>query len=138
MEQETWARHPHWDIRDDYTQKDICERFEAKLKDQIKKHLANPPEDVWVMERGHAREATRPGARYIYHPSYFQKPQGPEGERYLEGMIWWLMQVAEGNYMTILPELQEVLGKPTLSLRKLPDHAPYPPLLPQLHENYPL
>ena len=137
-EQETRARHPHWDIRDDYAQKDVRERFEAKLKDQIKKCLANPPEDVWVMERGHAREAARPGARYIYHPSYFRKPQGPEGERYLEGMIRWLTQVAEGNYMTILLELQEVLGKPTLSLRKLPDRAPYPPLLPLLHENYPL
>ena len=90
------------------------------------------------MERGHTCEAARPGAQYIYHPSYFRKPQGPEGECYLKGMIQWLTQVAEGNYMTILLELQEVLGKLTLSLRKLPDCVPYPPLLPLLHENYPL
>jgi hypothetical protein len=137
-EREAQVKHPLWDLKSDYAQKDIREKFEAKLKEQIKRRLANPPEDVWVMEKGHAAEATRPGPRHVYHPSYFRKPQGPEGERYLEGMIRWLTQVTDGNYMTVLLELQEVLGKPTLSLEKLPERTPYPPLLPILHENYSL
>ena len=60
-EREVQVKHPLWDLKSDYAQKDICEKFEAKLKEQIKRHLANPPEDVWVMERGHAAEAMRPG-----------------------------------------------------------------------------
>ena len=92
-------RHPHWDIRDDYAQKDIWERFKMKLKDQIKQHLANPPKSIWVMERGHTHEARRLGPQYVNHPSYFRKPQGPEGKCYIKGTIWWLTQVAKGNYM---------------------------------------
>ncbi|KAF9517550.1 hypothetical protein BS47DRAFT_1359580 [Hydnum rufescens UP504] len=77
------------------------------------------------------------GPYYVHHPSYFRRPQGPQGENYLEGLIRWLTQVQEGNYLPVLMELQAILGEATLPLTKIVPQGPVTPPPAFLHQNYP-
>jgi hypothetical protein len=70
-EKEIKGKHPHWDLHDTYAQKLICEPFEKRLKELGHQRLMNPPEEIWVMEKGHPQETKMTGPYYRHHQSYF-------------------------------------------------------------------
>lgn len=136
-EEEIRRKYPYVERRGQQETRFIRESFESKVREQLDKRLATGPENIWVMIKDHPGGAAAPGLRFRHHEAYYRRPKGPEHEYYLEGLIRWLTGVQEGNYMSILLELQEVLGKNTLSLNKLARGEGSPPLLPLLYENYP-
>src|ERR1700720_3244248 len=90
------------------------------------------------MQKGHPHEMRCMGPYYRHHPAYFCKARGPPGEVYLEGLLCWLSQVHEGNYLPVLKKLQECLREATLPLTKWANHEYLPPPPTFLHQNYPM
>jgi hypothetical protein len=134
-EAEVRRRNPYLDRRSQQGTQLVREAFEEKVQEQLDNRVATGPEDVWIPVHDQPASALLPGPLYRYHEAYYRKPQGPPDELYLEGIIRWITSVQEGNYMTNLLEIQEVLGKNTLPLTRRDE---FPPMLPLLHENYPL
>jgi hypothetical protein len=64
VEKEVKFRHPHWDLHDTYMQKLIRESFEKWQADMGCNHLMNPPEEIWVLEKGNTQEMKMMGPYY--------------------------------------------------------------------------
>jgi hypothetical protein len=111
---------------------------EERLNQLVHARLALPVRNVWHLERGHPKDTKETGPFYRWHKSYLRKFQGFPGDNFLVHGLRWLQQ-AEGLGITrAFLELQEVLGKETLSSELLPNLGVMAPPLPLFHANYDL
>jgi hypothetical protein len=133
---QVYDRYPPRNRDEEVLRRRIQERFQSLLQDAGRRNHVQKPMEVWVMSPGHATQAPGPGPFYRSFKSNFREPTGDEHETYAQRMVRWLSSTRDWHQLTVLKEMQAVLGEETISLQPLADRFQFDPPLPIFHQNY--
>ena len=113
----------------------VQSKFELKLGDLYTRKLCHPITNRWSIQRGHPKQADKPGPYYRFHEAYQKELKKFGNEDYYECVLKWLQAAPRIGASLVLTEFRRAFGEATIPSATL-SGSRFPPIQPIFHRNY--